>query len=121
MLAAALFASHAAKMKQVLAAHGYKHVFTNTDEAFGSHRVEFRNDDASLSLVWDGKEEWLRLVACKHDASAEEMLFRNLRGSTDAEHERALADAIAMTHHFIAPHHHDDDDDVACVCSHHHS
>ncbi len=121
MLASALFIAHADKMQALLAEHGFQQQLRSTDEAFGSHRAEFSNGNASFYFLWDGKEEWLRLVARKNDASAEEMLFRNLRGSTTAEHERALADTITMLQHFVTTHHHDDDDEVTCGCSHHHS
>lgn len=121
MLPAELFASHADKMKVVLTQHGYAHAHTKTGEAFGSHHAQFNKEGMSLSLLWDGKEEWLRLVAKKADANAEEILFRNLRGGTSAEHERALADTITMLEHFVAPHTLDDDDEVTCGCSHHHS
>ncbi len=120
MLPAALFASYADKMKAVLQQHGYEHLLTRTGEAYDSHLAEFSKDGASLSLMWDGKEEWLRLTAYKAEASAEEILFRNLRGNTPAEHERALDDVISMLHHVVAPHHHDDEDEVTCGCSHHH-
>lgn len=120
-LSSELFSSAAKKAEQLLSLQGYTHLQTKTDEAFGSHLAQFNKDGMSLALMWDGKEEWLRLVAHKPNAHAEEILFRNLRGETSAEHERALDDAITMLHHFVAPHHHDDDDEVTCGgCSHHH-
>ncbi len=119
MFSSTLFSASAHDAEQFLAHEGYQLSQLTLNDAFDSHCATYSKAEQQLLLLWDGKEEWLRVV--QRDTSQEkELFFRWLQRSTAEQHARALHDALKTIRNFFSAHTHDEDE-TCCGCSHHHA
>jgi|SRR5688572_4771509 hypothetical protein len=78
MFPADLFARIQAQVGVHLAARGFACVRTEHAGPFGSRIAEFEGPGSRVSLVWDGKEDWLTLVAHERDRNGADQSHREL-------------------------------------------
>ena len=80
-----LFADLQTQCADLLTAKGYRAAKVERNGPFGSCHAEFHSPHAAISIVWDGKEEWLTLsersIGNGHAQSvANELFFERFPG-----------------------------------------
>ena len=79
-----LFASLEARSRDLLSAKGYRRTRTDLSGPFDSRYAEYESARSRISIIWDGKENWLVLsvitLPLQPNSLARELYFERFSG-----------------------------------------